>query len=288
MESGEVATGDIFVLAINPFAAAEVLGKNPELAGMDQLRLFKPLIQNGPHNQVSLRMAFAERISWPRKRPAVIVADSEFNLTLFAQELVWDPEVNLGDGIRSLLTITACVATVPGRLYGKSLNKCTKEEFIEEVKAQLFACEGLNAMIREANGGRALADFPIVKMEVWHEWLFSPQGIQHHQPKWVNRTGNQYCLPTQATPVPNLVLAGAHTRTEVDVWSIEAAVESGRRAVKVIEPEVRVIPAYRPGWLRWLQGLDNFLYGKNMLHVLTFLAITLLAGVLLTVFLLVF
>jgi hypothetical protein len=65
-------------------------------------------------------------------------------------------------------------------------------------------------------------------------------------------------------------------------------VESGRRAVKVIEPEVRVIPAYRPGWLRWLQGLDNFLYGKNMLHVLTFLAITLLAGVLLTVFLLVF
>jgi len=286
LKSGEVATGDIFVLAVNPFAAAEVLEKNHKLAGMDQLSLFKPLIRNGPHTQVSLRMAFAERVAWPRKRPAVIVADSEFNLTLFAQELAWDPEVNLGDGIHSLLTITACVATVPGRLYGKPLIKCTKDEFIEEVKAQLFACEGLNALIREANGGRGLADFPIVKIEVWHEWLFSPQGIQYHQPKWVNRIGNQCYMPTQATPVPNLVLAGAHTRTEVDVWSIEAAVESGRRAVKVIEPGVKVISQYRPSWLRWLQRLDNFLYGKNTLHVLSLLTIALLAGVFLTVFLL--
>lgn len=279
LESGDSVTGDIFVLATNPFAAADVIDKSPALAAMKQLRLFRPLVQEGPHSQVSLRMAFAERIKWPRKRPAIIVADSEFNLTLFAQELAWDPEIDLGKGIRSLLTITACVATVPGRLYGKPLFKCTKEEFIEEVKAQLFACEGLNAMLREANNGRNLADFPLVKIEVWHEWLFSTQGLRHHQPKWVNRTGNQAHLPGQATPVPNLVLAGAHTRTEVDVWSIEAAVESGRRAVKVIEPGVKVISQYRPSWLRLLQGLDNFLYEKGALHVLTLLAIALTAGV---------
>ncbi|MCP5530996.1 MAG: FAD-dependent oxidoreductase [Opitutaceae bacterium] len=42
-------------------------------------------------------------------------------------------------------------------------------------------------------------------------------------------------LPRQATPVPNLFLAGAHTRTEADVWSIEGAVESGRRAAQVVD-----------------------------------------------------
>ena len=229
LESGETVEADRYVLAINPFAAVEVLSQTPELEELEQLRCFRPLIQNGPHTQVSLRIALAEKMAWPRARTAVVVADSEFDLTLFAQEQAWDKEVELGEGVKSLLTVTACVATVPGRLFGQPVINCTKEQFINEVKAQLLRCEGLNALIREANEGRCLADFPILRIEVWHEWQFSPQGIKHCQPKWVNSTNTQRYLPTQATPVANLVLAGAHTKTEVDVWSIEAAVESGRR-----------------------------------------------------------
>ncbi len=268
LDSGATVKADVFVLATNPFAAAEIIARTPVLEKMEQLRLFRPLIQEGPHTQVSLRMAFAEKIAWPRKRAAIVVADSEFGLTLFAQEQVWDPQVSLGTGVQALLTITACVATVPGRLYGLPLIHCTREQFVDEVKAQLFACDGLNAMIREANDGRNLADFPILTIEVWHEWLFSPAGIQHHQPKWVNRTGNQQYLPAQATPVANLVLAGAHTQTDVDVWSIEAAVESGRRAAKVIEPQVKVLDQYKPRWLQWFWVVDDYLYKTSSPHVL--------------------
>src|SRR5664279_3765096 len=96
------------------------------------------------------------------------------------------------------------------------------------------------------------------------------------RPKWVNRVGNQEFLPTQITPVENLVLAGAHTRTEVDVWSIEAAVESGRRAAQVFEPSVKVLGQYRPWWLLLLRSLDNVLYRLNAPNVLD---VTLIAAI---------
>ena len=112
----------------------------------------------------------------------------------------------------------------------------------------LGGCQGLELLVKQANNGRSWKTVPIVRIEVWHEWLFSQDGIRPRQPKWVNTTSTQPNQPTQATPVPNLVLAGAHTRTEADVWS------RGRRgavgAAQVIEPSVRVIPQYKPAWLR--------------------------------------
>jgi Flavin containing amine oxidoreductase len=276
LHSGEAIQADFYVLAANPFAVAEVLGHTPALERQDQLRLFRPLVQDGPHIQVSLRIAFSEPIAWPRERAAIVVASSEFDLTLFAEEQVWDHEVHLGSGVRSLWTVTACVSKVRGCLYGKSVEECTKEQFIEEVKVQLYNSSGLNALIKEANAGRSLRDFTILRIEVWHEWQFSPEGIRGRQPKWVNRVGNQAFLPTQITPVENLALAGAHTRTDVDVWSIEAAVESGRRAAQVFEPSVKVLGQYRPWWLLLLRSLDNVLYRLNAPNVLD---VTLIAAI---------
>jgi hypothetical protein len=281
LDSGERVEADLYVLATHPFAAADIVERTPALAALDQLGQLRPLVADGPHTQVSFRIAFGERIRWPCDRMAVVVADSEFNLTLFAEEQAWRPEVDLGDGVESLWTGTACVATRPGRLYGLPLVRCTREQFIEEVKAQLASCEGLDDLIREANDGRTWKDFPIVRIEVWHEWIFSPDGIRTKQPKWVNTTHTQRWLPSQRTPVSNLLMAGAHTRTDADVWSIEAAVESGRRAAQVVEPGVEVKPTWVPAPLRALQRLDDALYaagGPHVLDVLLVGAVAALAG----------
>jgi hypothetical protein len=278
LQTGATVRADYYVVAANPFAVADVLSRAPALESLDQLRLFRPLVEDGPHIQVSLRIAFSEPIAWPRKRAAIVVASSEFDLTLFAEEQVWDGGVSLGSGVQSLWTVTACVSKVRGRLYGKSVEQCTKEQFIEEVKAQLYQCSGLDALIKEANSGRSLRDFAIRRIEVWHEWHFSPEGIRGRQPKWVNRVGNQGFLPTQATPVENLALAGAHTRTDVDVWSIEAAVESGRRAAQVFEPSVKVVHQYRPWWLLVLRAADNLLYRLHAPNVLDVTLVTILAA----------
>lgn len=266
--SGASVKADVYVLATTPFAAVDVLERTPSLAAQEQLRLFRSLTQRGPHTQVGFRIAFSAKITWPRERTAVIIAESEFNLTLFAQEQAWRTDVALGDGVKSVWTGTACVATVPGRLYGLPLITCTKDQFIEEVMAQLGSCEGLDLLVKEANNGRSWKSVPIVRIEVWHEWRFSSDGIKSAQPKWVNTTKTQTNQPTQATPVPNLVLAGAHTKTEADVWSIEGAVESGRRAARAIEPSVKVIPQYEPSWLRVVRTVDNACFAIGAPHVL--------------------
>lgn len=40
--------------------------------------------------------------------------------------------------------------------------------------------------------------------------------------------------PTVTSAWSNMWIAGAHTRTSVDLWSMEAAAESGRRVADVI------------------------------------------------------
>lgn len=264
----EKVKSDVYILAMNPFSTAKVLSETPALEKQRELKLFKPLVQDGPHTQVSFRLAFSEEIKFPRKRTAIIVSDSEFNLTLFAEEQIFDKEVDLGQGIKSLWTGTSCISGVPGRIYHKPVNNCTKEEFIEEVKAQILSCNALNEVVKEANNGKGLKDFTMSKIEVWHEWEFSSEGIRPFQPKWVTTTNTQAYVPTQQTPVSNLFLAGAHTKTQAHVWSIEGAVESGRRAAKAIDDRVAVIDQYRPIWIRILSGIDDLLYAIKVPQII--------------------
>ncbi len=261
---GERVDADLYVLATHPFAAADIVARTPSLSVLAPLR--------------DLRLAFGEKIRWPRERAALVVSDSEFNLTLFADEQIFPPDADLGEGVASLWTGTACVSGVPGRVHGLPLERCTKAQFLEEVHAQLASCGGLDDMVKQANGGRSWRDFPLVAVKVWHEWTFSPAGIRGRQPKWVNTTHTQPWLPTQRTDVPNLVLAGAHTRTDADVWSIEAAVESGRRAARIVEPDVVVRTSWTPGPLRVLQRIDDALYAVGGPHVLDVVAVGVLVG----------
>lgn len=275
LAGGETVNADLYVLAVTPFAAVDILNKTPELIKEEQLAKFLPLTQDGPHTQVSFRIAFAEPICLDEDRSGVILTDSEFNLTLFAEEQVWAPDVKLGKGVGSLWTGTACVSNVPGRVYKKTLHHCTKQEFIDEIRAQVFECDGLNFMINQANKNKRLDEFTIVRIEVWHEWMFSVNGIKPVQPKWVTSTQTQPHLPSQKTSIPNLLLAGAHTKTQADIWSIEGAVESGRRAAKIIDPGVKVIDQHKAVVLKVLSSLDNRLYRLRLPQLVDVIAITL-------------
>jgi len=275
---------DIFILALNPFYTADILSLTPDLEKQAELKLFRSLVREGPHTQVSFRLAFGEPIRFPRERTAVVVSDSEFNLTLFAQEQVWDKDVDLGESIASLWTGTSCISSVPGKIYGKPVENCTREEFIQEVKAQILACDALNEMVQAANEGKKLEEFSLLDIEVWHEWKFSSSGIQGHQPKWATTVRTQAFMPGQQTPVANLFLAGAHTRTQAHVWSIEGAVESGRRAARAIDGRVTVIDQYKPAWITGLARIDDFLYALKAPHLIDTVGI-LIVVVLITLFL---
>ncbi|MFT5756985.1 MAG: hypothetical protein ACI9LM_001710 [Alteromonadaceae bacterium] len=262
LANGETVQADIYVLALNPFSAADILARTPLLEDKPQLNLFKSLVQQGPHTQVSFRIGFKEKMLWPRKRCALVISDSAFNLTLFSQEQAWGQPSALGEDIQALWTVTACA------VYGLCLEQCTEEQFLDEVLFQLKQSHALDDLVKKVNEGKSWQDFSIVKFKVWHEWEFSSEGIKTAQPKWVNATNTQQYMPKQKTTISNLVIAGAHTKTTADVWSIEAAVESGKLAVKVFEPQLNVIPQSNFLVFKILGKIDDFLYYFKLPNVL--------------------
>jgi uncharacterized protein with NAD-binding domain and iron-sulfur cluster len=284
LTNGKNVNADVYILATTPFAVVDILQRTPRLASIKQLNKFKDLTQDGPHTQVSFRIAFGENILWKKDRSAVVLADSEYNLTLFAEEQVWDRSVSLGRGVSSLWTGTACVSNTPGRVHGKPLDTCTKQEFIDEITAQIMECRGLEYMIKEANNGRTLKNFSIIRIEVWSEWVFSPKGIKPKQPKWVTSSKTQPHLPTQKTPIANLALAGAHTKTDADIWSIESAVESGRKAAQVFEPSISIIPAHKSMALQIIGRADDLSYSIGGPHILIVTAVGIAASLLYVLF----
>lgn len=289
LDSGERIEADQYILAINPFAAVDVIARSSQVIQVDpELSKFPALIADGPHVQISFQIVFGEPIVLPGGREtAVILTDSEFDITLFSQDQLFAKDVPLGQGAVSLWSGTATIDSIPGSLYGKTMLKLTRQEFINEVMHQIMRCQSLQAMVRLANQGRSLADFNILRVQVWHGWTFpgDPPGqdglpataiVRGDFPKWVNTTHTQLHQPNCATSLSNLWIAGAHTRTSADLWSMEGAVESGKRAAEMAA-RVPVTVQLQPRRFGPLKTVDAWLYKHNLPHVLDSVVLPLVA-----------
>ena len=283
---------DDYIMAITPFASAEVVSRSDEVIQRDrEMEKFSKLIQDGPHIQISFRIGFREKISFKGyKHQAFIMRDSEFNLTLFPSDAIFPSDIDLGADVQSLWTGTACCAYKPGELFGLTASQCTREKFMQEVLHQLFRSKNLDEMIAKSNGGRSLNTFEIVHTEVWHSWMFPEVATGHNhvtapQPKWVTTCNTHPYQPNCETGIPNLKLAGSHTRTNADLWSMEGACESGRKAAFALDPTRRyrsqagmidrdIIRQRTPLFIRVCWKLDNILWAfglPNLADILVFL-----------------
>jgi flavin-dependent dehydrogenase len=60
------------------------------------------------------------------------------------------------------------------------------------------------------------------------------------------------------------------------VWSIEGAVESGRRAAKAIDDRVQVLDQYQPLWTKSLSKIDDLLFAIKAPHIIDTILISLI------------
>jgi uncharacterized protein with NAD-binding domain and iron-sulfur cluster len=276
---------DYYILAVTPFAVEEIVKNSDEQVRSDpQLKLFKGLIQDGPHIQVSFFIGFAEKIKTRESTKTVygvdnhhiayILPDSEFNLTLYFQDDVWYDDVYLGPNIKSLISGTACVSYVPGKLYGKPLTHLTKEEFKHEILHQLFNSIDLSRVIAEHNKGKKLSEFSIVRFEVWDGWIFPSQKTQTlsqlpNERKWVNSTNTNPYMPSIETSFRNLFLAGAHVKSSVDLYSMETACATGREAAfRIIKNGKEYLTIDKPIWVNVLSVIDNIIYNARLPQII--------------------
>ena len=270
----EVVTADAFVLAITPFSANDVVAASSQVVRDDpQCAKLAKLIQEGPHRQISFRIAFSEKVQIHHKRKCIILRDSEWNITLFPQDLFWHSSTDLGEGVKSLWTGTVCAAYVQGKLTGFDAAHCTRAMFETEVRNQIMRSKCLSNIVAKSNNGKRLEDFAILRFEVWHEWEWPAKAdgvsiVTTPQLKWVTGIKTQPHEPSCETSIPNLFLAGSHCKTWAGFWCMEGAAESGRRAAFLIERSGRTpIAQYRPLFVKALNAADNLFYAVGLPNV---------------------
>jgi hypothetical protein len=287
LTNGKSIVSDNYVCAIGPFQMRDICSRSPRMQlETDQ---FTKLTSDGEHLQVSFRLGFSELsnspfIKWNGTRKALIISDSPFNITLYRQDDLWDNfrESYESNGIQALWSGTACVSYLNGLIYNKPLVELTKEEFKAEILAQLSSDVGFRELIKESTGINIddLLRDRLVHFEVWHTFKFPEQSSisepseQLHnpvEPKFVDSYKTRKYQPTVKTRWDNLYFAGGHVRNTVELYSMEAASETGRRAANYISGQSTSISQPNVDGSNLLQFLDGLLYdirGPSVIDVL--------------------
>lgn len=266
--------GDYYVLALNPYELRKILEKSP-INDTEIMKIMK-ITEESPHLQISFQIGFTESINLPQKDTVLNLVDSEYGITLYSQERFWRDDIFLGEGIKGLWSGTCTICKeINGKLYGKPAYKLTKSELIDEILFQLKNTKELNKMISENNNGKVFNDFQIKIIVIPKEWHYNhkKEELESELLKWVTSLQTYGERPKQKTGISNLFLAGAHTETSVDVWSMEGAVESGKIVSKYIDPSVNVFIHESPEILKLFKWGDDVLYALGLPNILNFIMI---------------
>ncbi|MFD6198678.1 FAD-dependent oxidoreductase [Mycobacteriaceae bacterium NPDC060252] len=208
----------------------------------------------------------------PELGTAFVIGDCNWQNGNEVLTSVWQKDLSqYGDG--EAVEVVSAQITDPafryqaGQLYGKAGDACTSTELVAEMLAMFrqHIPNGERLFAEEAIHSWVIAGGPEDRNEslgTFNEYLFGPT-----RSCWQDQ-------PSQRTAIPNLFLAGTHTRTIVGCDSMDGANESGKRAANAIleaadSSEIRAdVIEWSPHPLfRLLQRWDDrrYLVGKRNL-----------------------
>ena len=185
-----------------------------------------------------------------------IYIDSEWALTSISQRQFWRgfDFARTGDGrVGGILSVDISDWSTPSRRLGKIAMRCTHDEVLDEVWAQLHDhVEDLD----KANVVRAFLD-PAIEFP-------NPTEAANLEPLLVNTARSWEDRPDAVTRIPNLYLAADYVRTHTDLATMEGANEAARRAVNGIlaatgssAPRCEIWPLREPEAFALAKQLDR-------------------------------
>ena len=266
--TNEIIVGDEYVLCINPFEAEKIFQKSGMYTLYNQHKL---LNMHTDSNQISFRIGINKKIKFP-KSVAFAMTDSEFNITWYPQENHWKNDIKLdnNDIIKSLWSGTIIVTYEKGKIYNKKAIDLNKKELMDEIIYQILRSKSFQKLIYKNNNFK-LTTKDIVYTEIWYEWK-QKNGLKSDAKKWVNNAYNEEYRPLQQTLFKNLYLAGAHTKTTIEIWSMEGAVESGKVVSNYISHKynkgyVHVYKHLDPGYFKLFKYIDDIVYKFHLPNI---------------------
>ena len=276
--SGGVAhtvKADDYLFCINPFNLEEILHRShiPSL-----YRLQAKANHTSDYEMIAFAIPIQRKIKWTRPNQAYILEDGALNITFYAQDQIWQEGVNLGEGVKSLWSGTCILTRRSTDLYPDKMGRdLSLDELRREITHEFLSSEDLQSHITMA-GGHPLVALDLEDLIIWYEWRGSPHGrLTPKYKKYTNNVYNQFSRMPQTTHLSNGFISGAHTKTSIDIWSMEGGVESGILTSNHIMSKYGLpsIPLYTHKRTKTpIHIVDNFLYNLKLPHLFDIILIT--------------
>lgn len=231
-------TGDIFFCSLPVESVARIDSfKIPDI---------KELAKRSYQLMMSIQLYFDKKINLPYKNTAMYIPDSPWQLVIEPQGSIWNKNY---DGIADFWSIGLCDPIQLGLLIKKPFVECSHEEIKQEVWYQISQSE-FNQYLH-------LDTVQIIDYNVWDTYIFNGKKLDTYEPKFSTNQGTFYLRPKNETHFKNMYFATAYTKTDTDMFEMESAAESGRRAAKILEKSIQVVGIDRPLFFSPYRFVDN-------------------------------
>ena len=259
---------DIFIVAINPFEYQDILQRSNLL----EYKRYQEM--NTINNQISFRLGFDITINFKNNNDAFVLIDSPYNITFYNQEQHWKKGINLGmnGNIKTLWSGTCVLPYRPGSLTKKSAMSLKLSELKEEIIHQFFECKSLLKIIENYNNIR-ITKKNIIFIDIFDDFYETENGLKSKNKKWVNNFYNEEFRPSNITKFDNLYITGSHTKTSINLWSMESAIESGKMVSNILlkkynKPLANIHKHSSSMCIKLFQKIDNLLYKLHLPHLI--------------------
>lgn len=225
------------------------------VAKMPSLRLpgIVKLANHGHQLMVGMQLYFDKKITMPSKHTVMYIPDSPWQLVIEPQGVIWEKTY---DDIADVWSVGLCDPVRPGFLIKKPFIHCSHEEIQQEVWHQITRSELGDYL--------SLGTTQVIDYNVWDTYRFNGHTLDTEEPKFSTNKNTWFLRPQNATAFKNLYMAATYTKTETDMFEMESAAESGRRAARLLEKNVNVIPSHRPKFFAFYRWLDSIFKSINL------------------------
>lgn len=261
---------DYYVFNLPVEILDKFIDKTPEL-NFGDFKNIKNLKNNCLHHQLSFQVYFNKSISFGNKN-AFLLIDSPWDIIILSYDKIYDKEVNICNKIpnaKGSWSIAVCTSYIPGILIKKPFDKCTYDEIITEIWAQMMNSKKLKNIIRENNNFELNDELVIKWSNMWDTWFLDKDGnLQTTEPKFTNNKGSWKLRPSYKTHIKNLYLSTAYIKETIDIFSMEAANIAGKKVANdinndIVKPTIR----NRPILFKIFRDIDNIFYNFGLPNI---------------------
>ncbi len=264
--SNKVVTADKFVLAV----PVDVLAK------LGLVESANELVAKSMHMQLSFQVFFNQEISLGEKN-AFLLIDSPWDLIVLSYDSIYPNKTFKGGW-----SIAVTTAYIDGIVFGKPFEKCSYEEIIKEIYAQLTNSKKLQELISKNNNGVTLNSNIIVHWApMWPSFSYKNGRLTTDEPKFTNNAGSLKLRPSFKLG-KNLYLATAYIKETIDIYSMEGACIAGKYVAADILNNVKLAPTMprRPIIFAPFRMIDKVCYCLNLPNLSIFVIFLLIVIIL--------